>query len=37
MTNLMDRIFVDEVGASVNVSGMAVLTMRGGRALAFRE
>jgi hypothetical protein len=37
MSISMDRIFAVEVDASVNVGGTAVPTMRGGRALGFRE
>jgi hypothetical protein len=37
MSIWMDTIFVGEVGASVKVGGMAVLTLRVGRALGFRE
>ncbi len=37
IANLMDRIFVGEVSASVNLGEMAVLTLRVGRALGFRE
>jgi hypothetical protein len=33
----MDRIFLGEVDASVNLVRMAVLTVRVGRALGFRE
>jgi hypothetical protein len=37
MSIWMDKLFVGEVGASVNGGETAVLTLRVGRALGFRE